>query len=273
MRNQNTPKPVLKWAGGKTGLIPQLLKHFPKRFNRYFEPFFGGGAVFFNLGMFSSSVINDVNPELTNLYEVIRDNPKDLMKHLDSLRAQYSEKFYYQIRSEKPKSQIKRAARTLFLNKTCFNGLYRQNSRGEFNVPFGKRETAPKLYDRDNVLKLSKNLKTTQIFNLDFEKVIELAGEGDFIYCDPPYEPISKTASFNSYFSHGFTKRDQQRLFEACSQAVQRGAKVAVSNSSAPFIRKLFQEWDLVRIISRRSINSRGDRRAGVEELLAKSYS
>lgn len=273
MRNKDTLKPVLKWAGGKSGLIPQLLKHFPKSFNRYFEPFLGGGAVFFSLRGSSSSVINDVNSEVTNLYEVIRDKPEDLMVFLDELRDQYSEKFYYWVRAHEPRSRIKKAARTLFLNKTCFNGLYRQNSKGEFNVPFGKRPAAPRLYDRDNILRLSKHLKSTKIFNLDFEKVIELAEEGDFIYCDPPYEPISKTASFNSYFSQGFTKKDQQRLFEVCSKAAQRGAKVAISNSSAPFIRKLFSDWDLVKLESRRSINSRGDRRGIIEEVLAKSYS
>lgn len=265
-------KPVLKWAGGKTSLIPQLVKHFPESFNRYFEPFLGGGAVFLALGHQKGSVVNDVNTEITNLYEMIRDQPRELMGELDLLGNKYSEEFYYELRGSKPRSRVKKAARTLFLNKTCFNGLYRQNSRGEFNVPFGKRPRVPKLYERPQILGLSKRLKKTKLLNLDFEEVIELAGPGDFIYCDPPYEPVSLTSSFNSYTLNGFSKKDQLRLFEAAERAVDRGARVAISNSSAPFVKKLFKNWEMVTIFSRRAINSKGDRRGWVEEILAKSY-
>lgn len=272
MVSRESIRPVLKWAGGKSSLIPQLFKYFPKQFNRYFEPFLGGGAVFVSLGYFDHSIINDLNPEITNLYEVIRDRPLDLMLCLEKLGNQYSERFYYELRAESPKSRVKKAARTLFLNKTCFNGLYRQNSRGEFNVPFGKRTKLPKLYDRQNILKLSKKLQKTQILNTDFEKVIRLAKEGDFIYCDPPYEPLSTTSSFNQYTGTGFSKKDQQRLHQVCAEASKRGAKVAISNSSSPFIKKLFSDWEVVPIFSRRSINSKGNRRGRVEEILAFSY-
>ena len=265
-------KPVLKWAGGKTSLIPQLIKHFPQSFNRYFEPFLGGGAVFLALDQAKKSVINDFNTEITNLYEIIRDEPRQLMRELDLLGEKYSEKFYYELRAAKPKLHVKKAARTLFLNKTCFNGLYRQNSRGEFNVPFGKRPRLPKIYERPQIMELSKRLKKTKLLTLDFEEVIDLAGPGDFIYCDPPYEPLSVTSSFNSYTFKGFNKKDQIRLLEASERAVARGAQVAISNSSAPFVKKLFRNWELVTIVSRRSINSKGDRRGLVEEILAKSY-
>ena len=272
MVSKDPVKPVLKWAGGKSSLIPQLFKHFPKRFNRYFEPFLGGGAVFFSLGFFENSVINDLNTEITGLYEVIRDKPQELMLCLEELGKRYSERFYYELRAERPKSKIRKAARTLFLNKTCFNGLYRQNSRGEFNVPFGKRPKLPKIYEPQNILRLSRKLQETRILNTDFERVIRLAKEGDFIYCDPPYEPISSTSSFNSYTQLGFSKKDQQRLHQVCVEASKRGVKVAISNSSSPFIKKLFSDWKIVPILSRRSINSKGNSRGKIEEVLALSY-
>jgi len=269
---RQTLKPILKWAGGKSSLIPQLLRHFPKKFDRYIEPFLGGGAVYLSLGLKAPSIVNDLNPEIINLYEAVRDTPQDLMTELDRLGKQYSERFYYALRASQPRSRVKKAARTLFLNKTCFNGLYRQNSKGEFNVPFGKRPRLPKLYETHQVLQLSRQLKKTLLLNKDFERVIQMAGPGDFIYCDPPYEPVSVTSSFNSYTGSGFTKKDQVRLLNACNAAVERGAQVAISNSAVPFIRKLFRDWNLVTVMSRRAINSRGDRRGWIEEVLAKSY-
>lgn len=265
-------KPALKWAGGKTGLIPQLLRHFPTSFERYLEPFLGGGAVFFALAQRSKSIVNDLNPEITNLYEVIRDEPVKLMQALDVLSESYSEVFYYELRAAQPRNRVAKAARTLFLNKTCFNGLYRQNSRGEFNVPFGKRSKVPKLYDAHHLAQMSRALRKTKLLNQDFEKVIDLAKEGDFVYCDPPYEPLSSTSSFNHYTSRGFSKKEQERLWEACNRAVSRGALVAVSNSDCPFIRKLFKNWKIVVLNSRRSINSRGTGRGLISEVLAKSF-
>jgi len=276
MVNENTTnyraKPILKWAGGKTSLIPQLVKHFPTKFDRYIEPFLGGGAVFLGLPQQTLSLVNDVNSEITNFYEVVRDQPEKLMKALDEMGCQYSEKFYYHVRLLKPRSALQKAARTLFLNKTCYNGLYRLNSKGQFNVPFGKRERLPRLYDSQNLLGVSRKLKKAVIWNSDFEKVIEEAGKGDFVYCDPPYEPLSSTSSFNAYTGKGFTKEDQVRLFEVCCRAATRGAKIAVSNSASPFVKKLFHDWELVSISCRRSINSKGDRRGLIQEVLAKSY-
>lgn len=265
-------KPLLKWAGGKTSLIPQLRKHFPQNFERYVEPFLGGGAIFFSLFKDKKALINDLNSEITRFYEVVRDKPDDLMNCLDKLSNQYSESFYYELRQKKPRGKVQQAARTLFLNKTCFNGLYRQNARGEFNVPFGKRERAPTFYDQKNLLELSSVLKDVVLTNLDFEAVLEEAGGGDFIYCDPPYEPISTTASFRNYTSSGFDEKDLRRLYEACNRAAQRGALVAVSNSDSPLVRRVFKKWRLVRVNCRRSINSKGLSRGPVKEILAKSY-
>lgn len=194
------------------------------------------------------------------------------MDCLDDFSSQYSESFYYELREKKPRGKVQRAARTLFLNKTCFNGLYRQNAQGKFNVPFGKREKAPNFYDAKNLLESSRVLQNVLLTNEDFESVLEQTGEGDFIYCDPPYEPISPTASFRSYTSAGFGKQDLIRLHEACHRAAQRGALVAVSNSDSPLVRQIFKKWRLVQVKCRRSINSKGLSRGLVKEILAKSY-
>jgi len=265
-------KPLLKWAGGKTSLIPQLRKHFPSQFERYVEPFLGGGAIFFSLYGDKKAIINDLNSEITSFYEVVRDRPQDLMDCLDGFGAMYSERFYYELRGKKLRGRVQRAARTLFLNKTCFNGLYRQNAQGDFNVPFGKRDRMPKLYDREQVLSLSEILKKVNLTNQDFETVLDMTREGDFVYCDPPYEPISPTSSFRNYTSGGFQKEDLIRLHDACNQAIKRGVRVALSNSDSPFVRKVFKNWRLVPLSCRRPINSKGLGRGPVREILAKSY-
>lgn len=260
-------KPVLKWAGGKSGLLPQLLPLFPKNFDRYFEPFFGGGAVFFSLGFAGESYLNDLNSELIDLYETVRDHPSQLISELDILAQKYSEEFYYRLREQNPNSKVLRAARTIFLNKTGFNGLYRQNSKGGFNVPFGKREKCPALYDSENLLKASCSLQHANLQSLDFEAVLDQAGRGDFVYCDPPYEPLSRTSSFNAYQGGGFSQAEQKRLKEACIRAQKRGANVVISNSSADFIKELYSDCISKSISARRAINSKGDSRGRIEEL------
>jgi DNA adenine methylase len=260
-------KPVLKWAGGKSGLLPQLLPLFPKNFVRYFEPFFGGGAVFFSLGFTGESYLNDLNTELIDLYETVRDSPLPLIKELDALSLNYSEEFYYILRQLTPKTKKERAARTVFLNKSGFNGLYRQNSKGGFNVPFGKREKCPALYDKENLLRVSNALQHATLQSLDFEAVINQAGSGDFVYCDPPYEPLSRTSSFNAYQGGGFSQAEQKRLKDACIRAQTRGANVLISNSSAEFIKELYFDCEVSSISARRAINSKGDSRGRIEEV------
>lgn len=265
---ENRAKPVLKWAGGKSALMPQLMASFPSSFQRYIEPFFGGGAVGLALREGRECVLNDRNPELVNLYEVIRDTPSDLLRALDSLAARYSEAFYYELRAANPSSAVERAARTLFLNKTGFNGLYRENARGVFNVPFGKRARCPTLYDEENIARVSARLRHATLRNVDFEEILDETRPGDFVYCDPPYEPLSSTSSFNSYTGGGFSRGEQTRLKSACERAASRGAFVAVSNSSAHFIKDLYQSWDIRPILARRAINSVGSARGEVEEVL-----
>lgn len=268
-RAQDRTRPILKWAGGKSGLLPQLTPLFPKVCRTYFEPFFGGGAVFFALKYAGSAAyLNDSNPELITLYETVRDQPHLLVESLDHLRAQYSEKFYYELRASTPKNKVDRAARTVFLNKTGFNGLYRQNTKGGFNVPFGKRVQCPALYDKKNIQQVSQALQRAVLLSTDFAGVIQMAGPGDFIYCDPPYEPLSRTSSFNTYQGVGFSQKDQKRLKEACLLANQRGAYVAISNSSADFIQELYQDCDVRVVSARRPINANGDRRGKVEEVV-----
>jgi len=266
---ESRAKPVIKWAGGKSSLMDRMVPCFPSRFGRYFEPFLGGAAVFLSLSEPVAAFVNDRNPEIYRLYLVLRDYPRPLMKLLDRYAAKYSEEFYYRLRAQKPIDPVRRAARTIFLNKTGYNGLFRLNSSGVFNVPFGKRVRCPRLYDEANILAVSERLRRARLTNWDFEKVIDRAGPGDFVYCDPPYEPLSPTSSFNSYCAGGFSRDEQARLKVACERAAARGAFIAVSNSAAPFILDLYRDWQIYRILARRSINSKGTQRGAIHEVLA----
>jgi len=192
------------------------------------------------------------------------------MAALDALARDYAEAHYYALREQAPVEPVARAARMVFLNKTGFNGLYRQNSRGLFNVPFGKRVRCPMLYDRENILALSARLLHTEILNEDFESVIDRAGAGDFVYCDPPYEPLRPTSSFNAYKAGGFSRSDQIRLRSACLRAAARGASVAVSNSAAPFVVDLYAADTVHRVLARRAINSKATSRGVIEEVLVR---
>jgi DNA adenine methylase len=212
-------------------------------------------------------VLSDANPELIELYQVVRDTPARLMDALDCLATRYSEEFYYQMRSSQPEDPVERAARAVFLNKTGFNGLYRQNSKGHFNVPFGKRVSCPALYVRRHLLALSERLQEVTLLCSDFESVIDRAGPGDFVYCDPPYEPLSASSSFNAYKAGGFGQLEQRRLRDACARAARRGANLLVSNSAAPLIRELYKDWVIHELLARRAINSNGSGRGEITEL------
>lgn len=263
-------RPVLKWAGGKSGLIGQLACFFPATCKRYIEPFFGGGAVYFGIGakLAGTAILADCNDELITFYGVVRDAPSELMLALDAMAAQYSERYYYQVRAQDPSDPLDRAARTLFLNKTGFNGLYRQNSSGGFNVPFGKRLKCPALYVRENLLGVSRMLACATLNTSDFAAILAEAASGDVVYCDPPYEPVSRTSSFNSYVGAGFGRDDQLRLRDACLRASARGAHVVVSNSSVAFIYDAYQGCEIHVVQARRAINSKATGRAPVDELV-----
>lgn len=265
---QQRTKPILKWAGGKSHLLPQLVDRFPATFKRYMEPFLGSGACFFALSTDVPAVLNDANPELISLYRVVRDYPHKLMKLLDGFSKEYSETFYYELRATQMPSKIEKAARTVFLNKTGFNGLYRQNSKGGFNVPFGKRLKCPSLYVREHLLRASKKLKLAELLNEDFAEILGGAKPGDFVYCDPPYEPVSRTASFNRYRGIGFGPDEQLRLKKSAASAARRGASIHISNSYAPLILELYEPFEITTLKARRAINSNGKRRGLVKEVL-----
>ncbi len=269
------PHPFIKWAGGKKQLLGQIDKYLLKNFNKYLEPFVGGGALFFYL-LPNKAVLIDNNKELINCYRVIQNKIGEL---INSLKKHKNEKdYFYKIRSLdripeefKKLSSVERASRTIFLNKCCFNGLYRVNSKGEFNVPFGKYEN-PKFCDEENLLTVNKVLKDIQIINGDFKECLELAEKDDFIYFDPPYQPISTTANFTSYTKENFNKEDQVRLFKVYEELDNRGCKVMLSNSYNEFILDLYKKYDLKTVYARRAINSDASGRGQIKEVLIINY-
>ena len=279
------PIPFVKWAGGKRKLAPLLIETFPIEFdpekNRYFEPFIGGGALMFALGQpggklivpGKSLFINDMNPELTNTYEVIRDNVSALIKELEVLSKKINEKTFYDIRSAVPRGKVARAARFIYLNKTCFNGLWRVNSKGEFNVPFGKSKN-PSLFVEENLRACSKRLKGSTITNVSFEKAVSKARKGDLVYFDPPYIPLSASASFSAYAKEGFGMNEQELLAETIGKLNSKGVYVLLSNSDTPLTRKIFRKsLTLRKVLMSRSISSSGSTRKPVYEVLGMNYS
>lgn len=270
-------KPFLHWAGGKSQLLSSILPQVPETFNDYFEPFLGGGAVFFALhsnNMLQHKVtLSDINPEIINAYTVIRDNPDELMESLELKKQNHSKDHYYQVRSLSVQdlSAIEQASRFIYLNKTCFNGLYRVNSKGQFNVPMGTYRN-PGIYDRNNILAISRSLKHVNLKLNTFLSVLETASAGDFIYFDPPYYPVSETASFTAYTKDRFGPEDQIQLCEAFKELDKRGAKVMLSNSWCDFILDLYKDFNCIEVFARRAINSNAKKRGAVSEVLVMNY-
>lgn len=239
-------KPFLKWAGGKRQLLSVLQEYINKtNFGTYFEPFVGGGSLFLSLAK-ENCVINDFNPEIINTYEIVRDYPHDLIKQLDKHDKANTKEHYYKIRAldrlaefEKM-NPVERAARTIYLNKTCYNGLYRVNSKGYFNVPYGKYVN-PLICDKNNILEISEYLNHTgvTIMCADFAKAVESAKDGDYVYFDPPYDYVSNNG-FVQYVKEGFSHPDLIRLKETCDELIIRGCQVLISNNDTPFVRELF---------------------------------
>jgi len=275
--------PFVKWAGGKGQLLEQFRSFFPDQFSGYVEPFVGGGAVFFRLynqGRIRDGVIlNDLNGELMTCYEVIRDQIDELLEELRHHESYKMEKtYFYEIREwdRKPgfgkRSLVERAARMMFLNRTCYNGLYRVNSRGEFNVPFGSYKN-PTICDEDNLRAVSQALQGVELRSEDFERCVEWAGSGDFLYLDPPYHPLSDTASFTSYTRDDFGEADQIRLAQVFRQLDRRGCNVMLSNSYTSLIRELYDGYEQKEVTARRAISCKGDGRGDVPELVILNYS
>jgi len=263
--------PFVKWAGGKRQLLPQMEKYFPKHYNRYIEPFIGGGAVFFHL-IPENSIISDNNPDLINCYKVIKDDVERLIKSLK--KHIYEKIYYYEIRAldrDVKKfaelSDIEKASRSIYLNKTGYNGLYRVNSKGLFNVPFGRHKN-PKICDETNLRNVSQTLKKVEIFLGSFEICLDFVEKDDFIYFDPPYFPLSDTALFTSYTKNSFDKSSQLKLFEVFMELNERGCNLMLSNSYSEFILDLYKDFKIITLKAKRNINSNSQKRGLINEVL-----
>ena len=269
------PKPFVKWAGGKTQLLPELLKHIPK-YTTYFEPFGGGGALFFALKS-PMSFISDINEELINCYEMVADYHKVIITTIQSMPV--DENFFYQLREAdrkpnfKSRNRIWRAARFIYLNKTCYNGLYRVNKKGQFNVPWGKYSN-PTLVDEKTLKDAACFLRFSKpyVSCLPWQEIFKVPGSNDFVYLDPPYDVLTETANFTSYSKLPFGKNEQTELKAGVDELNARGAKVLQSNANTPFIRNLYKDYEIIEVQAKRTINSNGNKRGNVTELLIKNY-
>lgn len=264
-------KPFLKWAGGKRWLVEGCSDLFPTEYNRYIEPFLGGGAVYFHL-LPEQAILADVNSDLIDAYKGIKKDWKLLTNHLRSHQRGHFDDYYYEVRDKRPSDLIERAARLIYLNRTCFNGIYRVNLNGTFNVPRGTKDTV--LYDDDDFEATSKHLRRTNLIKSDFEKVIDRAESDDFIFSDPPYTVHHNYNGFVKYNEKLFSWDDQRRLVTALSRARDRGVKILATNANHEMLRGLYlSEAFYVREVSRySSISSSNSSRKNYEELIISSH-
>lgn len=276
MSNLPVPRPFLKWAGGKTQLTDALLERMPLVFNVYHEPFVGSGALFFRLyreQKIRHAVLSDLNKELIDTYLAIRDRVSEVIRLLSEFP--HDKEFYYALRRKDPwqLSLPERAARMIYLNKTGYNGLYRVNRHGEFNVPFG-RYKSPKYLDQENLLAVSRALQDVDILCTPFETVSERAVSSDWVYFDPPYVPLSQTANFTSYHANGFGLSDQERLRDVCVELSKNKVYVMLSNSDTEAIRSLYSlpYFAIDEVLANRAINCNGARRGKITELVITNY-
>lgn len=277
-KEADQPSPFLKWVGGKRQIIPAITRFLPPNLDKlhYLEPFIGGGAMLFHLRP-NKALINDFNPELINVYEVIRDEVdaliKDLKKHKNEADYFYRVREWDRNGKIQKLSRIQRASRVIFLNKTCFNGLYRVNASGEFNVPFGRYKN-PNIVNENVLRAVSRFLNESQIEirNGDYAEAVKAARRNSFVYFDPPYHPLSPTSSFTGYITGGWGDHDQIRLKQVCDDLHRRGVKFLLSNSSTPFIRDLYRDYHVYIIKAGRAINAVASKRGAVDEVLVANY-
>jgi len=278
-------KPFVKWAGGKSQILNELLPRIDVQFQNYWEPFVGGGALFFAL--FESGIIpscsnrgsnipttitiNDKNEELANAYKVIQSNVLDLIASLE--KHVVTKEHFYEIRAQDPLrlSEVERASRFIFLNKTCYNGLWRVNKKGQFNVPYGRYKN-PKIFEETNLLAVSCALRGVSILCEDFQEMAMRAQPGDFVYFDPPYHPLSESSNFTSYVDSGFDRNDHERLAHVVRDLTAAGVFCMVSNSDTEFTRRLYAGLRVEHVEARRSINSKKDGRGCVPELIVRNW-
>ena len=277
-KNNKLVAPFLKWVGGKRQLMPSIVDHLPENIKdyKYIEPFIGGGAVFFNLQP-KNAVINDYNEELINVYQVIKDNLDELI--IDLKKHKNEAEYFYSIRSLdrngefKKLSAVQRASRLIFLNKTCFNGLYRVNNAGEFNSPFGRYKN-PNIVNEPTLKAVNKflNNNNVEINSGDYSEILKQTDKKCFVYLDPPYHPISESSNFTGYVQGGWNMYDQIDLKTACDELHKKGVKFLLSNSSAEFIKDLYKDYKITIVKANRAINSNGADRGEVDEVLIRNY-
>ena len=261
----NNAAPFLKWAGGKTQLLPELLKYIPSQYDTYIEPFVGGGALFFALQP-ARAILADSNPELINCYTVVRDNVEQLISVLSTYP--YSQEFYYQLREQLPEDAVLRAARMIYLNRTCYNGLYRVNKQGQFNVPFGRYKN-PIICDKDRLRSASYVLQGAELVCADYQETLRIFAQPEsFIYIDPPYHPVDKYSDFKRYTAEFFYEGDQKILASTAKELAQNGCSILLSNSYCDFILDLYRGCEVIEVAARRNINKDPAKRARIKEVL-----
>ena len=266
--------PIVKWVGGKRQLMFELLKNMPKSYNRYFEPFIGGGALFFELQP-DNAYISDMNEELINLYQVVRDEVDKLI--CDLQKHDVSKEYFMEIRNidrteeYQNWSDVQKASRFIYLNRTCFNGMYRVNSKGEFNVPFGHYKN-PRILDENNLINCSNLLQGIEIKHADFSEILKKVKKGDFVYFDPPYVPLSETSSFTSYTKEGFDIDMQFKLRDVCDELDTMGVNFLLSNSDTKLVNDLYKNYNIKKVFASRQINANADGRGKITEVLVRNY-
>lgn len=280
IKTDPTARPFVKWLGGKTKLLPQLAEIRPESFDRYYEPFIGGGALFLSIAP-TNAVINDLNPHLVNLYTQVRDNLDEFLLKVGELIDVYlelqdeaREAFYYLIRDEfnqRTDDDVWGAAMFLFLNKTCYNGVYRENAKGEFNVPFGRRKTIS-LNDLESIRLASQTLQGAEILNGDYADALKTAKKGDFVYLDPPYVPLNATSNFTQYIGSNFGSKDHIELKNVFDELHERGCKVMMSNSDTVVVRDLYKNYNLTEVLADRAVNCKAQGRGKITELVITNY-
>lgn len=278
LRNQLTLRPFTKWTGGKRQLLPVIKGLMPGSYRHYFEPFVGGGALFFDLAP-KTACINDFNSELINCYQQIKDNPRDLIHLLMIHQENNSKDYYLELRAADRDGRIdvmsatERAARILYMLRVDFNGLYRVNSKNQFNVPYGRYKN-PKIVDEPLILAISDylNQNAIQILNHDFEVAVEQVQAGDFVYFDPPYVPLSETSAFTSYTHEGFSYSDQVRLRDTFKKLTDIGAYVMLSNSSSPIVEELYKEFHIHQVETTRTNGAKTSSRGKISEIIVTNY-
>ena len=269
--------PVVKWVGGKRQLLDEITPLLPKRITSYCEPFLGGGAVLFSIQP-TKAIVNDLNQDLITVYEVIRDDVDSLLESLK--KHENTAEYFYAIRDmDRDKevyqsmSKIERASRLIYLNKTCYNGLFRVNLSGEFNSPFGHYKN-PNIVNEPILRAVSKYFSASNItfYSEDFAETLKRVRKGGFVYLDPPYDPVSDTASFTGYNKGGFDRNEQLRLKQCCDELTRRGVKFMLSNSATEFIKELYGEYEITIVKAKRAINSDASKRGAIEEVLIRNY-